>query len=283
MKKALFWVCLLTLTMVGCQKKESAPVADNTEQTDSLTKIIAQKDQELNDMMGTLNEIEAGFDEINEAENRVTIAKDGERADKAERIKENIKFISKQMERNRQLISKLKQQLRESSIKSDQLATTIDNLTKQLQEKDQQLQKLREELDARDIHIAELDETINTLNTNVSNLRTESSQKSQTISSQDHQLHTAWYVFGTKKELKDQKILVNGKVMQGSYNKDYFTKIDIRDTKEIKLYSKSAEIKTIHPSGSYTLERDANKMYVLRISNPDLFWSTSKYLVIVVK
>lgn len=53
--------------------------------------------------------------------------------------------------------------------------------------------------------------------------------------------------------------------------------------KEIKLYSKSAKILTMHPSSSYTLQRDANKQYVLRISNPQIFWSTSKYLVIQVK
>ena len=40
---------------------------------------------------------------------------------------------------------------------------------------------------------------------------------------------------------------------------------------------------TSHPAGSYTLDRDANKQYILRISDPQKFWSTSKYLVILVK
>ena len=39
----------------------------------------------------------------------------------------------------------------------------------------------------------------------------------------------------------------------------------------------------MHPSGSYTLTPDVNKQYVLRITNPQLFWSTSKYLVVLVK
>ena len=67
------------------------------------------------------------------------------------------------------------------------------------------------------------------------------------------------------------------------FNKDYFTKIDIRIDKEIKLYSKSAEILTSHPSGSYTLAKDAKGQYVLKITAPEKFWSTSKYLVIQVK
>ena len=71
--------------------------------------------------------------------------------------------------------------------------------------------------------------------------------------------------------------------IRDSFNKEYFTKIDIRVDKEIKLYSRSAELLTAHPSNSYTLQRDANKQYVLRITNPQLFWSTSKYLVVLVK
>ena len=90
-------------------------------------------------------------------------------------------------------------------------------------------------------------------------------------------------MFGTKKELKDQRIIDEGKVLQGNFNKNYFTKIDIRVDKVIKLYSKSARLLTLHPASSYTLTRDANKEYVLTITNPQIFWSTSKYLVVQVR
>uniref|UniRef100_UPI00359F822A Cbp1 family collagen-binding glycoprotein adhesin n=1 Tax=Prevotella heparinolytica TaxID=28113 RepID=UPI00359F822A len=220
---------------------------------------------------------------INEAEDRVSLAKDGEGANKARQIKENMAFIQSRMQQNRELINKLRQQIREGSVKSDALKRTIEGMVKQLEEKDKQLQALREELDSKDIHISSLNENINNLNTNVENLKTESSQKSQTISTQDKQLHTAWYVFGTKSELKEQNILVKGDVLRGNFNKNYFSKIDIRVDKEIKLYSKSANILTDHPAGSYTLTRDANKQYVLRITNPQQFWSVSKYLVVLVK
>ena len=72
-------------------------------------------------------------------------------------------------------------------------------------------------------------------------------------------------------------------MLQQNFNKNYFTKIDIRVDNEIKLYSRNAEMLTSHPAGSYTLQRDANKQYVLRITNADQFWSTSKYLVVLVK
>jgi hypothetical protein len=114
-------------------------------------------------------------------------------------------------------------------------------------------------------------------------LQEETSQKSQTITSQDKQLNTAWFAYDTKKELKDQHIIEDGKVLRSNFNRDYFTKIDIRIDKEIRLYSRSAKIFTPHPQSSYTLLQDANKQYILRITNPQQFWSTSKYLVVLVK
>lgn len=283
MKKLFFMVCCAALLMTGCKDGKNAPGLASVQQTDSLNDVIAQKDSEINDMMGTLNDIEEGFRLINEAENRVALLKNGEGTSKKQNLKENIQFIAERMKQNRELIAKLQKQLESSTLKGGQLKKTIDNLTAQLEEKDKQLLALREELDKKDIHISELDETIGNLNTNVSNLSADNQQKAETINAQDKQLNTAWYVFGTKKELKGQHILEGGKVMNGNFNKNYFTKVDIRNTTEIKLYSKSAKLLTAHPASSYSLTHDASKQYVLRITNPQIFWSTSKYLVVLVK
>lgn len=280
----MFSMALGLLVLAGCNGKKEAPTdLQSIAQNDSLQRIINQRDTEINEMMSTMNDIQEGFREITEAENRVSIAKDGEGTNKAQQIKENIKFIADRMKQNRELINKLQNQLKASNFKGTEMQKTVQSMLKQLEEKDQQLQQLRAELDAKDIHISELDETINNLNTNVADLKEESAQKSATISGQDAQLNTAWYVFGNKKELKEQKILVDGKVLQSSFNKSYFTKVDIRSFKSVKLYSKSAQLLSMHPSSSYTLARDANKQYVLTITNPEIFWSTSKYLVVLVK
>lgn len=284
MKKLVFATLIAGLaTLASCSGDKKTNADNSLGANDSLNKVIEQRENEINDMMGTINEIQEGLREISEAENRLTVAKTGEGANKKAQIKESILFISNTMDRNRELIQKLKQQLRESSFKGEELKKTIASLMQQLEDKEIQLKQLRAELNAKDIHIAELDETIGGLSDNVNQLKDESSRKTETINTQDKQLNTAWYVFGTKKELKEQRILVGNKLMQANFNKSYFTKIDIRVDKEVKLYSKSAKILTIHPSDSYKLSQDASGQYVLRINNPDLFWSTSKYLVIVVK
>lgn len=283
-KLVLLSLTFVLVLAVGCNQKKSSPDnLQNIELNDSLKNIILERDNQINDMMATMNEIQDGFNEINEAESRVNLIKGNERINKSRQIKEDIRFIADRMQQNRALIKKLQDQLKNSNFRGSEMKKVISNMLKQLDEKDQQLQQLRAELEAKNIHIAELDETIEGLNTNVSNLQTENAQKAETINSQDVQLNTAWYVYGTKKELKDQRILVDGKVLQSSFNKNYFMKIDIRVTKEIKLYSKSVKLLTTHPSGSYQLVTDENKQYVLQITTPQLFWSTSKYLVVLVK
>ena len=281
MKKVLLFVVAL-LSLTACNQKNGSE-SKLVQQADSLNRIIAQKDNEINDMIGTMNDIEEGFRAINAAEERVSVARQGEGSSAKERIQENMQFIKQTMQQNRELINKLRNQLRQSSVKGDQLRRTLETLTQQMEEKDAQLKALQAELQAKNIQIEELSEQVSDLSSHVSNLKEESSEKSQTISQQDKQLNTAWFVFGTKKELKEQHIVEDGEVLRSNFNQDYFTKIDIRVDKEIKLYSRSAKLLTDHPASSYKLEQDANKQFVLRIENPSKFWSTSKYLVIMVK
>ena len=283
MKKLIMMVVGLLVLAACTQGQKGGGETAMDALRDSLNRIIEQKDHEIDDMMGTMNEIEEGFRAINEAEQRVTIAKDGEGTTSAARIRENMQFITEKMQQNRELINKLRNQLRQGSVNSDELRKTLENLTRQMEEKDSQLKQLQAELEAKDVEIGELNTKVSNLSTHVSNLQEESTQKTQTIQTQDKQLHTAWFAYGTKKELKAQHIIEDGKVLRADFNRDYFTKIDIRVDKEIRLYSRYAKLLTAHPEGSYTLTQDANKQYILRITNPQQFWSASKYLVVLVK
>lgn len=287
MKKLFFLAACVSLMAASCNgnKTSEGDSAAIAEERDSLQKIIDNKNQELNDIMGTFNEIQDGFRQINEAEGRISVA-DGnvESASNKDKIREDMQFIQSTMEQNRNLIAKLKDKLRSSSINADKLKETIDKLTQDMETQKQRIQELEIQLAEKDIVIAQQDEAINNLNSNVENLTNENSNKSKTVAAQDKQLNTAWFVFGTKAELKEQKILQKGDVLKsGNFNKDYFTKIDIRYDKKIKLYSKSAKLLTNHPAGTYKLEKDSKGQYVLDITNPTEFWSVSKYLVIQVR
>ena len=94
----------------------------------------------------------------------------------------------------------------------------------------------------------------------------------------NYNFHRVWFILFLNDNLFNTVLL-----KEGDINKDYFTQIDIRTTKEIKLYSKDADVLTTHPTGSYALEKDDKGLLTLKITNPKEFWSVSKYLVIQVK
>ena len=88
-------------------------------------------------------------------------------------------------------------------------------------------------------------------------------------------------------ELKNQKILTGGflqstKVMDGTFNQDYFIKIDIREVTRIPLYDKKAKLWSTHPDDTYEFEKGADGNLTFVIKDTQRFWSLTKYLIIEV-
>jgi hypothetical protein len=129
---------------------------------------------------------------------------------------------------------------------------------------------------------------VGSLTEDVESLSATTASQSEKLHAQDKALNTAYYCFGTSKELKDQKILSGGgvfaksKVLQSGFNKDYFITIDIREVTEIPLFSAKAKLKSNHPQGSYQLDKDEDGNLTLKITDVKQFWSLGKYLVIEV-
>lgn len=255
-------------------------------ENDSLTMALNERNAELDEIMGTFNDIQEGFRQINAAENRVDLQRntDENSVSVKEKITADIQFITKTMEENKAQIAKLQQQLKSSKTNSVQLKKAIEALNAELVMKTQQIEELRAELESKNVRIQELDDAVSNLNANVENLTADNEAKAKTVSQQDKALNTGWFVFGTKDELKAQKILRKGDVLKDAdFNKDYFTEVDIRNMKDLKLYSKRAEVLTTHPADSYVMEKDDKGQLTLKITNPKDFWSVSRYLVIQVR
>ncbi|NLI36400.1 MAG: hypothetical protein GX416_07825 [Bacteroidales bacterium] len=289
MKKLTFlFVSMAIVLLSGCNSKTQQKQANTLRtENDSLRSELTKKNADLDDMMGTFNDIQEGFRQINVAQERVDLTRGriSENAASAkQQIANDIAFITKTMNANRQRIAELQQKLKRSNNNSVQLQKAIESMQAELAEKGKQIESLQAELAAKNIRIQELDNAVTELKGDKENLTNENQAKANTVAQQDRTINTAWYVFGTKSELKAQNILVKGQVLKNSnYDKSYFTQIDIRTTKEINLYAKRANLLTSHPAGSYSLEKDEKGQMVLRITNPSEFWSVSRYLVIQVR
>jgi len=282
MKKLLLFASVVAI-MTSCYDGGSNN-KDKDNRVDSLENLINQKDNEINDLMGSFNEIQEGFNIINEAEGRVNMMKNNAESNNVQaNIRENMEFIQQTLMENKKKIEELQSKLSKSNINASKMKEALANFEKLLEDKNQELEALRNQLAEKDIAIEKLDAAVNTLKAENEEVKTQKEETEEVVRYQDLQMNTAWYVFGTSKELKHEGILSKGEVLQDNYNKDYFTKIDIRKTTVIPLNSKNAELLTTHPNGTYTLLKDSKGEYTLRITDINKFWSVSKYLVIKVK
>ena len=281
--KKIFCMVLCVAALASCTnvKREKELTARN----DSLTVALNEKNVALDQAMQTIADIQEGFRVINEAEGRVAIQSQGaEGITDAQRLKEDILFIQQKMADNRKQIEDLQKKLKAGGAETANLRKVLANLQKELEAKVASIAALQSDLARKNIRIAELDSAVVMLTGDVNALQEITDAQQEVIEQQITQLNTAWYVYGTAKELKEQNILKDGKVLSSTeFNKNYFTEIDVRDDKVFPLYAKRAKLLTAHPEGSYEFAKDEEKLLTFRIVDADAFWSVSRYMVILVR
>jgi len=288
MKPLFFTLAILVLLLTSCGKHSSEYQALKAK-NDSLLNAKQALQNEVDGYFSAMNQIEQNIEKIKNTENTISLQPVGKDLDDDTRTKinEDMAYLNQMLQSNKDELARLKSKLKRSAFKSTELERTIVRLTTALEEETTKVNLLQTDLAKKDSLIGQLSTTVNELGKNVDNLTIENKTKDTKIKDQDETIHTAWYVFGTRSELKEQKIITSDglfssqRVLQSDFNKNYFVRIDARNTKSIPLYSTHAKILTSHPKSSYTLEKE-NGNFVLLIVDPADFWSVSKYLVIEV-
>lgn len=287
MKKVLI-LCACMIAWSACTQFSSEYKQTKLE-NDSLRLQMKKNEAEMDEMLATLNAIENDIQSIREAEDFLIIHKDNELSESRQvQIKNNMHLIAETLKKNKQQLSELQEKLNSSNVRSTALQKTIDRLTNDLNEKTTLIASLQSELGRKSEEIRQLSGQVEGLSTDIEILESVNLSQSDRISEQEQALNVVYYCFGTKKELKEQSILTGGglfaktKALEDDFNKEYFLAIDKRQVTAIPLYASKAKIKTNHPSGSYAFYKDSDGNLTLEITNPDRFWSLSKYLVIEV-
>ena len=245
----------------------------------------------LDEAFSILNEVEDGLRSIRESENLISFqSKEGMTVPEGSRAQ-----IESDMEAIKECIAKHKEKIEEvekkSNIRSKEFKKRLQAITKELEEKNKLVESLQEQLQQKELLIIAKDQEINKLGNQVSNLQQdvtnlaeESSALKEKVANQDRELYSAYYIIGTKGQLIDAGVMTKGGLFKSakvSYNaeKSLFVKIDYREITTINTNAQKAKVMSIHPKGTYMLEKVDNEM-VLTISNPDAFWEQTKYLVI---
>jgi hypothetical protein len=145
--------------------------------------------------------------------------------------------------------------------------------------------------------IAEREQSIAALEGRIMGLESSVAEKSQiitereaTISQQQKALNTAYYIVGTRSELKEKGIiskeggflwglLGSTEVLGNDIDKSFFTAIDLTKDEKIEVEGEVDELIPARKQEFFELTMNENKSEIA-IKNPNKFWQ-EKYLVIV--
>jgi len=272
-----FAAVIMLAGLMACQTdpKQSPEYAQLSEDAERANAKVSERDSTLNMLFGTMNRINENLRTIRAKQGQMLDPENGaEGPDMEQRMMGHLTSIDGLLSENKDLIARLRKQAKASAATVSELEKTIAGLEQGIQEKDVEIAGLKEQLASTNSSLATLIEMYR--------------DKSQLSDMQRMDLNTAYYAIGTNKELRANGVLAKegGVIGIGSVNKlntdnlpkDYFTRIDITRTMEIPLAAKKAKLATTHPAGSYRIDGDK-----LSITDPNQFWSVSKYLVVVVE
>lgn len=280
---ALFTALILMVSMLFSSCTSVSKKNSLVQERDSLNNELVHRNAEMDSMLEVLSDVQEGIDAINKAENRLNLVQQEGGKSARSRISEDMDFIKDRMAQNRENIERLNKLLNSSTYSNKKLKKIVSGMKKQLQKSKARISDLEQELKLKNEFVQKQAKEIDNLSSSNTLLLNDAAAKEQVIANQDEILHEGYFVFGTKRELKSEKILVKSKVLEDpSIHQSYFTKIDIRDFKSLDLYDNHAKILTSHPRDSYKLIKNDEGNFVLHILNVDNFWSSSKYLVVEV-
>lgn len=277
---------LVLITMFSCKS--------NVEEVERLQ----EENQVLKDQLETnLENVESYFTDLNQIEENLKIIKEREDIISAEtsvgielgisqqeRINQDIILIGEMMEKNRELIASLNNRIRNADQRVSGFEQMVARLNQTLEEKEIEIQMLREQL-------AHMNLQVDLLMARVDTLEQESERKSQLLQEQTIELNAAWFAMGSRRELIDNSIISReggflgiGRTnrLKSDFNKDFFTRIDVTRDFDITIVGENPELITSHQSDSYQIVTEEGET-LLRITDPDRFWSASRYLVIQIR
>ena len=286
MKKICLTIAGLGLcALVACNgsKKESAEENPQVvELSDSLQTVLAEKDS----LLAFMTEISEGMLQIKDMEKILSTGNlNNETTDKKAEVRDNMIAIQQALEARRKKLAALEARLKKSSAYNASLEKTITTLKAQIESQETEIAGLQAELRNANIQIEGLNTRVDSLSRVSASERSEKELAQNEATRLANELNVCYYAVGSKKELKDNKIIESGflrktKIMESDYEKSYFTKADKRSLQTIPLHSKKAKIMSKHPSGSYVIDTDAQGMKTLKISNATRFWEMSNFLIV---
>lgn len=278
MKKLMIIGLGMVAIFSSCANEEMERLkAENAE----LTKTIEQRDDNVYDLTEGLAAIQGSLRDITMREKllsgTVTGASELGESPKEQMLRD-IVLVDELIKSNQKKIDELQSKMKKSDGKVYEFERVVANLKMDLLAKEQSIADFKERLIAMESSYADLFDEF---------------QAQRMVSTmQDAALHKVWFAYGTKKELQEMNVIEKeGGVLgvgatyqlKDDFNKEYFTEMDDRTLSRIPLQAEKVNMVSKHPAGSYELRMDGKTYTELIITDPNEFWSGSKYLAMLVE
>ena len=282
-----FVIALVAMAMIpSCrdkaeQSQEEQQDSINTELNDSLATALAEKDS----LMALMNEINEGMNQLKELQDVVSVQNlSGETPDRKAQLRSDMELLQKSVAERKKRLADLEKRLKQSQNYNEEMQKTIDTMKRQLANQQATIDDLTNQLAQAHIVINTLNTRVDSLNTVNTEVREETARAKEETARVTNEMNVCYYAIGNKKELKQNHIIETGflkktKIMEGDYEKSYFTKADKRTLSAIPLHSKKAKLLSKHPVGTYQLV-DEGGTKSLHITDPGRFWELSNYLIV---
>lgn len=270
-------ITLLLLTACGGKTDTSA-----LEQTiDSLRQANQQQQNSLQEMTTFVTTMSDGMNAIAQQENMIfnNGGNEGTSLDK-EQLKSHLEALANTLTEQRSKIKALTDSLKARGADLSKMQGLIDNLTRQLEEKDKVIAQLRQDVEQKNFSIADLQKKLNVAMAGSAKYEQRAAKAEKELAT----ITSAYVLMGTKEALLDGGYIDKRKHVQTeTMPKGDFTKVNIYQFTELDIPTRSPKLLTDHPRKSYSIEKIDKENRKLVITNPQLFWSSSRYLIIQVK
>ncbi|MBW6498589.1 MAG: hypothetical protein K0B09_09390 [Bacteroidales bacterium] len=283
-----FALVLAVFVLASCNQQEKQlqqEVAELNAELEQLRQETLEKEENINTFFESMAQIRDNLTEIKVKQNLITEETRGQDQlgqDVRKQIESDLEAISNLMEDNRRRLAELNRQLRNSNVKITEFESMVASLTSEIEEKNIEIAMLRDSMHEMNISNVALAETIE-------RLEEENTEKLQVIEEKTEQLNTAYYTYGTRRDLEEKVIIERSGGVLGigrtflvnsNINRDYFTRLNITHVDKLQVPGKNPRLISKHPEGSYVLQSLEEEGSQIIIEDPDQFWSTTRYLVV---
>jgi cell division protein FtsB len=275
----LFVILIFASCNRGQLERQEQQIADLEQQNQQLREEANEKEAAMNEFFEGMLQIRENLTEIKIRQNLITEeARDQENLGQNVRmqIESDLAAINDLMEDNRRRLANLNRQLRNSNVRIEEFELMIADLTSDIENRDSEITRMRQNLEQMQQSNEVLASTIDLLE----------EEKGTMV----EQLNTAWYVYGSERELREHAIIDRrggllgiGRttVIRRNLNTEHFSRLDISEVDELEIPATNPNLLSPHPAESYSIEPNGEDgTSRLIIEDPEQFWSYTRFLVV---